>query len=69
VSTAIAVATPHRGEAFEASRYIIEELKQRLPIWKREHYLDGGSDWVGSNTTPNVEGQQSNGSKEVGSGE
>ena len=69
VSTAIAVATPHRGEAFEASRYIIEELKQRLPIWKREHYLDGDSDWVGSNTAPKVEGQQPNGSKDVGSGE
>jgi len=49
VSTAIAVATPHRGEAYEASRYILEELKQRLPIWKREHYLDGESHWVGGN--------------------
>jgi len=48
VSTAIAVATPHREEAYEASRYIIEEIKDRLPIWKREHYLDGDSDWVGS---------------------
>ncbi|NNM07016.1 MAG: molybdenum cofactor biosynthesis protein MoaE [Gemmatimonadetes bacterium] len=47
VSTAIAVATPHRGEAYEASRYIIEELKRRLPIWKREHYLDGQTRWVG----------------------
>jgi len=47
VSTAIAVATPHRGEAYDASRYIIEELKLRLPIWKREHYLDGESHWVG----------------------
>lgn len=47
VSTAIAVATPHRGEAYEASRYIIEELKKRLPIWKREHYVEGDSHWVG----------------------
>lgn len=45
-SVAIAVAHPHRGEAYEASRYIIEELKNRLPIWKREHYVDGRSDWV-----------------------
>jgi molybdopterin synthase catalytic subunit len=45
-SVAIAVAHPHRGPAFDASRYIIEELKQRLPIWKREHYVDGRSDWV-----------------------
>lgn len=45
-SVAIAAAHPHRGEAFEAARYIIEELKKRLPIWKREHYLDGRSEWV-----------------------
>jgi molybdopterin synthase catalytic subunit len=45
-SVAVAVAHPHRGEAYEASRYIIEELKRRLPIWKREHYLDGRSEWV-----------------------
>lgn len=45
-SVAIAVAHPHRGQAYDASRYIIEELKKRLPIWKREHYVDGRSDWV-----------------------
>src|SRR5947207_7393593 len=44
-SVAIAAAHPHRGEAFEAARYIIEELKKRLPIWKREHYVDGRSEW------------------------
>ncbi len=48
VSTAIGVAAPHRGEAYEASRYIIEELKQRLPVWKREHFLEGESEWVGA---------------------
>lgn len=47
VSTAIAVATPHRGEAYSASRFIIEEIKVRLPVWKREHYLEGDSRWVG----------------------
>jgi len=46
VSVAIAVAHPHRGEAYEASRYVIEELKKRLPIWKREHYVDGRAEWV-----------------------
>jgi molybdopterin synthase catalytic subunit len=45
-SVAIAVAHPHRAQAYEASRYIIEELKKRLPIWKREHYVDGRSEWV-----------------------
>lgn len=46
VSTAIAVATPHREEAFGASRYIIEEIKKRLPVWKLESYLEGDSEWV-----------------------
>ena len=45
-SVVIAVAHPHRAEAYEASRYVIEELKKRLPVWKREHYLDGRSEWV-----------------------
>jgi molybdopterin synthase catalytic subunit len=56
VSTAVAVATAHRGDAFEASRYILEELKQRLPIWKREHYVDGDSDWLGGATEGGVVG-------------
>jgi molybdopterin synthase catalytic subunit len=46
VSVAIAAGHPHRGEAFEAARYVIEELKKRLPVWKREHYVDGRSEWV-----------------------
>ena len=45
-SVAIAVAHPHRGAAYEASRYVIEEIKKRLPIWKREHYADGTREWV-----------------------
>lgn len=56
ISTAIATATPHRGEAYEASRYIIEELKRRLPIWKREHYLEGESQWVAGNLPQDAEG-------------
>ena len=46
VSVAIAVSTPHRAESYEASRFIIEELKKRLPVWKREHYTDGAVEWV-----------------------
>lgn len=42
----IGVAAPHRGEAFEACRYIIDEIKSRLPIWKKEHYADGEARWV-----------------------
>jgi molybdopterin synthase catalytic subunit len=49
-SVAIAVAHPHRGRAFEAARYVIEELKQRVPIWKREHYMDGTREWVSAGT-------------------
>lgn len=45
-SVGIAVAHPHRGEAYEASRWVIEELKRRVPIWKREHYVDGTREWV-----------------------
>lgn len=46
VSVAIAVSTPHRAEAYEASRYVIEQIKVRLPVWKREHYEDGERRWV-----------------------
>ncbi|HEX2210980.1 MAG TPA: molybdenum cofactor biosynthesis protein MoaE [Longimicrobium sp.] len=45
-SVAIAVASPHRAEAYEASRYVIEQLKQRVPVWKREGYVDGDTEWV-----------------------
>ena len=48
-SVAIAVASPHRDAAYQASRYIIEELKQRVPIWKREGYLAGDSEWLPGN--------------------
>ncbi|HKS05304.1 MAG TPA: molybdenum cofactor biosynthesis protein MoaE [Gemmatimonadaceae bacterium] len=46
VSVAIVAAHPHRGAAFDACRYVIEELKKRVPIWKREHYADGERSWV-----------------------
>jgi molybdopterin synthase catalytic subunit len=45
-SVAIVVAHPHRGAAYDASRYMIEQLKQRVPIWKLEHYADGTREWV-----------------------
>jgi molybdopterin synthase catalytic subunit len=45
-SVAIAVASPHRDAAYQASRYIIEELKRRVPIWKKEGYLEGESAWL-----------------------
>ena len=42
----VGVAAPHRDEAFKACRYIIDEIKVRLPIWKKEHYVSGDSGWV-----------------------
>ena len=45
-SVAIAVAHPRRAVAYEASRFVIEEIKRRVPIWKREHYVDGTREWV-----------------------
>ena len=45
-SVGIAVAHQHRAEAYEASRWILEEVKRRVPIWKREHYVDGMREWV-----------------------
>ena len=44
-AVAIAVAAPHRGAAFAACEYAIDELKMRVPIWKKEHYADGAADW------------------------
>ena len=42
----VGVCSAHRRVAFEACRYIINEIKHRLPIWKKEHYPDGHSGWV-----------------------
>ena len=53
-SVAIAVAHPHRAAAYDCSRWVIEELKCRVPIWKREEYVDGSREWVhaGSGALP-----------------
>ena len=42
----VGVSSAHRDEAFKACRYIIDEIKVRLPIWKKEHYVGGDSGWV-----------------------
>lgn len=55
VSVAIAASSPHRGESFDATRYVIEEIKKRLPVWKREHYSGGGAEWL-DGMRPEVEG-------------
>jgi molybdopterin synthase catalytic subunit len=43
-----AVACPHRAEAFDACRALIDELKQTVPIWKHQEFAGGGSEWVNS---------------------
>jgi molybdopterin synthase catalytic subunit len=50
VSVAIAVSSAHRAEAYDASRYVIEEIKQRLPVWKHERYVEGDAAWVPGQT-------------------
>ena len=49
ISIIIAVACKHRDEAYVLSRYIIEEIKKRSPIWKKEHYTNNQSDWLKGN--------------------
>ncbi|HMD02588.1 MAG TPA: molybdenum cofactor biosynthesis protein MoaE [Candidatus Baltobacteraceae bacterium] len=44
-SVAVAVAAPHRAVAFDACEFAIDELKRRVPIWKKEHYRDGAAGW------------------------
>ena len=54
ISVAIVAAHPHRARAFEAARYVIEELKRRVPVWKLEHYVDGTREWVDPTRQPSA---------------
>lgn len=42
----VGVSAAHRGAAFDACRYVIDEAKARVPIWKKEHYVSGASEWI-----------------------
>ncbi|MCY4156201.1 MAG: molybdenum cofactor biosynthesis protein MoaE [Gammaproteobacteria bacterium] len=42
----VGAAAAHRNEAFAAARYVIDEVKKRVPIWKREHYPEGPAEWI-----------------------
>ena len=53
ISIIIAVACKHRDEAYILSRYIIEEIKKRSPIWKKEHYTNNQSNWLKGNPLVN----------------
>lgn len=45
VSVAIAVSSPHRAQAFDAGKWVIDTLKERVPIWKKEYFADGRQEW------------------------
>lgn len=45
IAVVVAIASVHRGVAFDACEYVIDELKSRAPIWKKEHYAGGGGEW------------------------
>jgi molybdopterin synthase catalytic subunit len=47
VALVAAVAAPHRADAFTACALLVDRLKERVPIWKRQHLTDGGVEWVG----------------------
>src|SRR2546430_2001471 len=53
-SIAIVTAAPHRAQAFEACRYVIEEVKRRVPVWKKELRADGSETWVDPSGRPTV---------------
>jgi molybdopterin synthase catalytic subunit len=48
IAVIVAVACPKRGEAFDACRQIIDQIKETVPIWKRQRFADGDSEWVGA---------------------
>lgn len=52
VSVVVAVSCPHRGDSFDACRWLIDTLKEVVPIWKRENWEDGGQEWVHPGLAP-----------------
>src|SRR5262245_2493619 len=52
VSVAVAVSCPHRGQAFDACRHAIDRLKELVPIWKKENWADGRTQWVHPSEEP-----------------
>jgi molybdopterin synthase catalytic subunit len=58
VAVWVGVAAAHRDAAFAASRFIIDEVKRRVPIWKKEYYADGEAGWVGCSCQPHTGSRQ-----------
>src|SRR3954454_23025664 len=48
MAVVVAAAAPHRGEAFEACRRLIDDLKRGVPVWEHQELADGGTEWVGA---------------------
>lgn len=65
VSVAIAVSSPHRAQAYDASRYVMEEIKKRLPVWKKERYQGEGARWVEGTRPPVGDGPAERGGEEA----
>jgi molybdopterin synthase catalytic subunit len=55
VSVAIVAAHTHRAPALDCTRFVIEEIKHRVPIWKREHYADGTREWIDPTASRGIE--------------
>jgi molybdopterin synthase catalytic subunit len=55
VSVAVAVSSPHRGDAFDACRFAIDTLKELVPIWKKENAPDGSGEWVHQSAKPGAQ--------------
>jgi len=58
VSVAVAVSCPHRHQAFDAGRFLIDRLKEVVPIWKKENWSDGSTEWVHPGTDEAVDSRQ-----------
>ncbi len=51
-SVLIAVSSPHRRDAFEAAQWLMDRIKEDVPIWKQEHWADGRTEWIHPNNAP-----------------
>lgn len=64
-SVVIGVATPHREDSFSACRFLIDALKQQVPIWKKEIFADGSTEWVSGAEKPPLSVDSRDGSREL----
>ena len=56
-SVIVGTSTPHRADAFEAARFLIDRLKLQVPIWKREYWADGNAQWITGPSPPEASGE------------